>query len=194
MPKINMFNNRDNECIELPDGRIVWLSRASTVVVNVWCFVNDVPHLLLSQRGKNTPDEQFKWNLPCGYLDWDETLTDAAEREVFEETGLDLRELQKQADNILDNQLDQPWKVRSGFQGSRKQNISHHYYFIFQAETLPTLSNAFCEPREVADNRWVKIPELGNYDYAFRHNETIREIMGLSDLLKPYQSELAASS
>jgi ADP-ribose pyrophosphatase YjhB (NUDIX family) len=189
-----MFNNRDNECIELPDGRTVWLSRASTVVVNVWCFVNDAPHLLLSQRGENTPNEQFKWNLPCGYLDWDETLTDAAEREVFEETGLDLRKLQAQAENILDNQLDQPWKVRSGYQGSSKQNISHHYYFIFKAETLPTLSNAFCEQGEVADNRWVKVPELGNYDYAFRHHETIREIMDLSDLLAPYQSELAASS
>jgi ADP-ribose pyrophosphatase YjhB (NUDIX family) len=189
-----MFNNRDNECLTLPDGRIVWVSRASTVVVNVWCFVDEVPYLLLSQRGESTPNEQLKWNLPCGYLDWDETLTDAAEREVFEETGLDLRAIQQQPENVLDNQLDQPWKVRSGYQGSSKQNISHHYAFIFKADTLPKLCADYCEPGEVADNRWVSIADFGHYDYAFRHDETIREVMGLNTFLRPHQSALAASS
>ena len=32
--------------------------------------------------------EGGKWCFPCGYLDWDETLEEAASRELYEETGL----------------------------------------------------------------------------------------------------------
>ena len=35
-----IFNNRENECVELTDGRKVWLSRACAVVLSF--YINDM--------------------------------------------------------------------------------------------------------------------------------------------------------
>jgi 8-oxo-dGTP pyrophosphatase MutT (NUDIX family) len=45
---------------------------------------------LIEKRG-NKPDldSKGKWCLPCGYLDWDESGSDAARRELWEEVGLE---------------------------------------------------------------------------------------------------------
>lgn len=168
------FNNRENETVTLDDNRIIWLSRASTVVVTVWCFVQNTPHLLLGKRGEGCPDQIGKWNLPCGYLDWNETLTEAAYREVFEETGVNIRDITK--NSILLSHLEEPWKVSSNYHPENpeaKQNISHHYAIIFRAEVLPELSMKYCEPDEVSELHWATIESLSSYDYAFSHQQLI---------------------
>ncbi|MCK5896705.1 MAG: NUDIX hydrolase, partial [Cocleimonas sp.] len=173
------FNNKENERIILPDERIIWLSRSCAVVITVWCIVNNTPYLLLGRRGSSCPDEVGKWNLPCGYLDWNETLTEAAEREVYEETGLDIRTVQQQTDSVVKNYLHHPWKITSAFSNKKqaKQNISHHYALIYHAKKLPTLSTKYCEPDEVSDVRWVTQTELTDYDYAFNHLAIIFEFL-----------------
>lgn len=51
----------------------------------VGAIVNEDGHILLSQRG-----DLGLWNLPSGRLDSDESLDSAVQREVFEETGLEV--------------------------------------------------------------------------------------------------------
>ena len=46
-------------------------------------------HVLLVQRGR--PPGQGNWAIPGGSINLGETLRSAAEREVFEETGLNIR-------------------------------------------------------------------------------------------------------
>lgn len=173
------FNNRDNEEITLPDGRTIWISRSSTVVITLWCLVNKTPYLLIGQRGETCPDEIGKWNLPCGYLDWDETLSEAAEREVWEETGVDLRSIQRNEVAIVISLMDQPWMVNSHISGRKgsKQNVSHHYALVYKADELPATSMDYCEPGEVADIKWIKTDEIDDYDYAFQHSRVIREFL-----------------
>ena len=83
--KFNMmkFDNRLNEELTLDDGRVVWLSRSSTVIITVWCFIENTPYLLLGERGIGCPNEVGKWNLPCGYLDWNETLYSQLRRAIL---------------------------------------------------------------------------------------------------------------
>ncbi len=42
--------------------------------------------ILLGRRGRGRYRE--RWCIPCGYVEWDEDLGDAARREMLEETGL----------------------------------------------------------------------------------------------------------
>lgn len=44
--------------------------------------------ILLGRRGRGRYRE--RWCVPCGYVEWDEELRDAARREMREETGLDV--------------------------------------------------------------------------------------------------------
>lgn len=173
------FNNKENERITLPDERVIWLSRSCAVVITIWCLVNDTPYLLLGQRGSGCPDEIGKWNLPCGYLDWDETLTEAAEREVYEETGLNIRTVQKDSENIISNRMQHPWKISSIVtpKNKIKQNISHHFALLYKAKQLPELSMAYCEPNEVADLKWVTQEKLNEFNYAFNHFAIIQQFL-----------------
>ncbi|HFC93031.1 MAG TPA: NUDIX hydrolase [Leucothrix mucor] len=180
------FNNKENERIILPDGRIIWLSRACAVVITVWCIVENTPYLLLGKRGCGCPDEVGKWNLPCGYLDWDETLSEAAEREVFEETGVDIRSVQQgRGDTIINNHMNYPWKISSSINGRKntKQNISHHFALVYKADELAELSTAHCEPDEVSDLKWITQDEINDFDYAFNHLEVIWEFLDKGKVL-----------
>jgi ADP-ribose pyrophosphatase YjhB (NUDIX family) len=173
------FNNKENERITLPDERVIWLSRSCAVVITVWCFVNRTPYLLLGQRGPGCPDEIGKWNLPCGYLDWNETLTEAAEREVYEETGLNIRIVQQNSDDIISSHMQHPWKISSTFTAKNKvkQSISHHFALIYKARQLPELSMAYCEPGEVSALKWVAKAKLNTFDYAFEHFDITQQFL-----------------
>lgn len=68
------------------DGKKYWISRAMAVCAFVIVYdENDNTWILINKRGEGTPDFQGCWNIPCGYLDWDETTSDACTREVLEE-------------------------------------------------------------------------------------------------------------
>lgn len=49
--------------------------------------VKDQNKILLGRRGKDSIIP-FKWWLPCGYVEYNETFVEAAKREVEEETGI----------------------------------------------------------------------------------------------------------
>lgn len=68
------------------DGKKYWISRAMAVCAIVIVYdENDNTWILINKRGEGTPDFQGCWNIPCGYLDWDETTSNACTREVLEE-------------------------------------------------------------------------------------------------------------
>lgn len=169
-----MWNNRPNECVKVGD-REIWLSR-SCAVVNIITF-DGFSKLLLVKRGPGCPDEIGKWCLPCGYLDYDETLYDAARREVWEETGLDLH-----ANGFESITQEQPWHVRSSPSANR-QNVTMQ--FVWQLKEsfqrygrkpdLPKVHSDNCEPGEVDGIEWIDITEilLKKYDMAFNHLDVI---------------------
>ena len=74
------------------EGKIYWISRSMAVVCFVFAYIDGRWCVLANQRGEGTPDFQGYWNAPCGYLDYNETLEQAAIREVYEETGVKLTE------------------------------------------------------------------------------------------------------
>lgn len=66
---------------------------ALTVDIAVFSCKDSIPKVLLIQR-KNEPFKD-NWALPGGFVDMDETVDEAAFRELKEETALEFRELKQ---------------------------------------------------------------------------------------------------
>ncbi len=102
--------------------------------------------VLLVQRGK--PPRQDTWSLPGGRQEWGETVAEAAMREVFEETGLEIevRDVVAVVDLIEHDEFGQ---------------VNLHYTLIdLLAEWRSGEAQAGDDATAVA---WVTLDDLGRY-------------------------------
>lgn len=160
-----------NYCIIDNEGREHWISRSIAVVVFV--FAKDIygdSYILAEQRGTGTPDPEYvgKYCVPCGYLDYDETIVQAAQRELMEETGLNL----PTSDFKLLNFNDIP-------ESDKRQNVTFRYIVnldvpIEDLSKLFTTKNS--EKNEVESIKFISLTNINNYEWAFNHQELIKEI------------------
>lgn len=184
-----VFKNRKNTPLTLNDGRVIWHARCCAVVSQVCAYhLKDKRwYILLGQRGIGVPDFQHYWGLPCGYLDWDETLCEAVVREVWEECGVFLPALSSEPGFVFsesslihneDGYLDAPWGV-SDRVDNPKQNISLHFSVLFawDGDYLPQLSIENAEPNEVEALAWVEIHEASSMTLAFNHHIRIDKLI-----------------
>jgi ADP-ribose pyrophosphatase YjhB (NUDIX family) len=181
------FQNQPNRPVPSPEGETVWVSRSVALVGEVCAYnlVEQAWYVLLVKRGTGTPDFQGFWCLPCGYLDWNETLTEGLLREVFEESGLYLPSLSSHEHfshspcslTQQDYQQEMPWFI-SDIPNNTKQNISMHYAVLFawNHTILPTLSNAHCEVNEVEDIQWMPLHKAKSMTLAFNHHVLLRRL------------------
>lgn len=142
-------------------GKEYWISRSAAVIVIA--VVDD--KFIAVKRGKGTPDPEFvgSWCLPCGYVDYDETLREAAARELKEETGIVVNPKNLHLVDIGDDP-----------KSDKRQNITF-VYLTFLPETSQT-SNEGAEKDEVDDIRWFTKEEALETNWAFNHIELIKRI------------------
>jgi len=151
------------------DNKEYWISRAIAAVVCI--FAKDIkgnPYILAVQRGSGTPDPEFvgAYCVPCGYLDYDETVVQAAQREVREETGLNFLISDFKLMSINDNPKD-----------DKRQNVTFRYVInsLVPIEDLrKLLSDKNSEKNEVSDIKFVKIEDISSYRWAFNHDKLIK--------------------
>ena len=176
------FSNRLNESA-MVNGKEVWLSRSVAVAVEIlYCVDNGQSRelfILVTQRGPGCPNEVGKWCLPCGYLDWDEDGYDAARRETWEETGINLDNLLKSPHRVLCNPASSraPWRITHNPDDSKLQNITMHFGAAMAGTELPEPKYSLNggEVDEVSDVRWVNLDDLAKYEFAFSHSKCILE-------------------
>jgi len=182
------FNNKENECHTTLEGKQVWNSRSVAVVGMILMRHEGKIYVILGKRGPASPNEVGKYNLPCGYLDWDETCEEAVVREVWEESGFNCYKAMEQY-TVLHDQMHFPWRINS-IPDTELQNVSMHYALYLDSEAnmyrdvarLPELTfehNAI--EGEVDEVRWVDVDELFHYDIAFNHESTIRVFVNSLD-------------
>lgn len=156
------------------DNKEYWISRACAVVV---CIVsnNNIPKLLISQRGSGCPDNIDKWQFTCGYLDWDETLQEGAQRELFEELGLKIP---------LDKF--ELFEISSEPKDDTRQNIVFRYKVVLEEEELVRLFteevNKNSESRggecnEVSCIDLISPDKIDSLDWAFNHKELAKRLV-----------------
>lgn len=179
------FNNRSNTPHKIGD-KVIWDNRSPavecTILMNILSSFQQT-YVLASKRGPNAADFQGYWNLICGYLDWDETGSDAIIREVWEEVGLNLREMMTSSGNVIvRNDLHSPWDVITN-PWAHLQNVSLRYGIYFISEGFPKLSTKNNEvDGEVSELLWMPIQDINKYKWAFDHNQVIRNYLEINKI------------
>ena len=132
------------------NGKEYWVSRSNTVSLYAFGYdKNGVMHVLINKRGNEVKKGNGRWSIISGYLDYNETLENAAVRECWEETGVKIDK--KKLINIGTN--------------SRRESVNTCFYVILDGsiEEHPTAINN-SENGEISDAKWVPIEEIDKYD------------------------------
>ena len=171
--KFVKFKSTPNRCIQ-HEGQELWISRSVTVLPVLFFVQKGNYYVPLGERGADLPDGFCQWGLPGGYLDFDETTTEAVYREVWEELGLDIPQLVETF--RFEGDLAHPYEVYST--PLRRQNVTLKYALMFhlgEAE-LPTLSPQV-SAGEVVEARWFDVSKALKMSLAFNHHEVMRDCL-----------------
>jgi ADP-ribose pyrophosphatase YjhB (NUDIX family) len=155
-----MFNNVQNKMIKDESGKVHWISRSVVVI----CLVAWNNKILIVRRGKKVT-QTGKWCLPCGYLDFNETIEECAIREIYEESGVDLRQFNHEI------KLE---KINSD-PSTDRQNIGFHYLIQIDSEKEPEVDLGVVDYYETTDSKWIDVSEAENFKFAFNHLEKIKK-------------------
>ena len=163
------------EITSVENGTKYWISRSVAVCAIVIVYdENEIPHLLINKRGPGTPDYQGCWNIPCGYLDWDETTSEACTREILEECKIYIEpSIWKQYGEIEDSI------------NSNRQNVTIRKIVRLDWDDYCTaLRNGIEMNSEGEENEVdaIKLMPLSAYNimninWAFNHKELAYDIM-----------------
>lgn len=164
-----IFINMKNFPILDENGKEWWISRSIAVTGCIFTFLNGKWCVLANKRGEGTPDFQGMWNMPCGYLDFNETTAEAVIREVYEETGV------KVNPDYLHF-----WCFNDSPTQNR-QNVSFRYYALVDAQpgniSVGTGNDRGGEEDEVEAIGWIPVDTVDNYKWAFGHDEIIKDFV-----------------
>lgn len=155
-----------NEIIILSDGRKVAIDRSVGVVLLAYIIKENSIYILCNKRGKRTSEYKESWNLPSGYLDWDESGEEAAQRECFEECGIKVPlELIRESEHST-----KPTENR--------QNIIFRYIAKLPIEFFNhKLTSDNSEEDEVVNIKWIKLDDIEKYNFAWKQIETIKRMI-----------------
>lgn len=151
----------ENEIIKLQDGRKVAIDRS--VGVTMFCFTckdGDI-YFLAVQRSEHTSDSKLLWNLPSGYLNWDETGEQAALRETLEETGIYINP-----------------DIVSEVEHSTSP-LEHKQHVIFRYAAFVPVEYLFKEfspqtKSEIKEVLWIHENDINKYEWAFNQDKFIK--------------------
>lgn len=149
------------------DGKQYWISRSCAVLAVIFVInSNREVFVLANKRGPGAADFHGFWNCPCGYIDFDETGTEAAAREVFEETGYK-----------INHKFLRLYGVQTDPKENR-QNITIRYFSIIRHKDLLKSQPVGGEDQEVSEVKLIPINNIRLYKWAFNHDKIISEIYG----------------
>lgn len=173
---LSKIMSRENRMIKGENGEELWISRSVVVICVVARITDDNKIEILAEKRGPLVSATGRWCFPCGYLDYDEDLTDAVIREVQEETGYTL---ERKDVNFID--------INSKPEG-KKQNVGiRHIAFIDNDKKQ--ISDFELDTNEVTELKWVEIGEsVGNIfnidvnkldcvKWAFNHKSLIIHII-----------------
>lgn len=143
-----------------------WYSRSMAAAIFVFAR-NEEGSLcvLANKRGPGCPDFVGCWVCPCGYLDYNETLAQCAIRECKEETGVVVPLETVKLVGINDSPE------------ANRQNVTAR--FIARLDRTVVTSNSGNEEEETSEIRWIPVSKIEKFEWAFDHDNIIKEILPL---------------
>lgn len=147
---------------------IGWFSRSIASALFAYCKDEEGDWCVLaSERGAEAADFRGRWNCPCGYLDFNERVDECAQRECFEETGVQI----PLSEIHFIGYEDDPIKAN-------RQNVTFRFGAFLEGAVTSDFkfSKEGNEGEEVGDIKWIKVKDIDNYEWAFNHDTRIKEI------------------
>jgi ADP-ribose pyrophosphatase YjhB (NUDIX family) len=141
-------------------GRRVRREFPDAPIVGVGAVVLDRDRVLLIRRGRAPLKNE--WSIPGGAVELGETLREAIRREVFEETGVDVKVLGMV--DVLDRIVLEDVAAAPIEAGSGVGRVRYHYVLI-DFLCLPA-GGSLGFGSDAADARWVARGDLGAYALA----------------------------
>ena len=173
---LSKIMSRENRMIKGENGEELWISRSVVVICVVARITDDNKIEIIAEKRGPLVSATGRWCFPCGYLDYDEDITDAVIREVQEETGYTL---ERKDVKFID--------INSKPEGN-KQNVGiRHIAFIDNDKKQ--ISDFELDTNEVTELKWIEIGEsVGNIfnidvnkldcvKWAFNHKSLIIHII-----------------
>ena len=158
-------------------GKEYWISRSLAVAVFIFRKVGNKFQVLLEKRGTGAADNIGKWCCVCGFLDYNETLEEAATRESKEETGFEIN-----TEHLTFVKINSDPSEKS-------QTVTTHYvYFANEDEDFNLDKAQGGEKDEIETVEWfdigtlydedhikIEIYKMYERDFAFEHDKLIIE-------------------
>lgn len=139
-------------------------NRGIGVVLLALVIHNDQAYVLCNKRGNSTSEYKDMWNLPSGYLEFNEDTIDASIRETREECGIIIpRELVKEVEHSSDPK-------------NNRQNIIFRHIAILPEEYYYKPLKAENND-EVSEIRWLTLSEIDSFEFAWNQKATIHRII-----------------
>jgi 8-oxo-dGTP diphosphatase len=147
------------------EGKKLWYSRSLACNIIVYRrTIEDEWEVLACKRGQGCEFNKGLWNIPGGFIDFNEDSIDCALRELKEETGVEL----KSKYDVFFNKLDT--KPR----GKRQTMVASHYACFVEEDTKEwKFSTEFSEPDETEEIKWVPLKDLHKYNWTRGQKELI---------------------
>ena len=123
-------------------------------------ILNSNKEILLQKRSMTKKFSPGKWGLCAGHVSYDETLEDAALREIKEEVGLDigLSDLKPIGDRIF-------------VIGATNSHITYHYYVMVDKE----LDEFIIQKEELSEVKWFNIDDVIDMIKSKDNSITLKE-------------------
>ena len=153
-----------NYQIEAKDGKKYWISRSTAVVGTIFSInrQDDTCYVLALKRGTGSETFPGLWCMPCGFIDFDETILEAASREIKEETNLDIN-----PEYLAINSIDDDPK-------SFGQTITFRVFgYVTYRGHISVGTEG--EKDEVAEVKWINVKDIDQYEWAFNHDKLIKK-------------------
>lgn len=143
------------------DGQKLWYSRSLACGLITFAYNNAGKLCVLAnKRGPGAEFNKGLWNVPGGFIDFNEDARQCALRETFEETGIDILNFNVKQLKFLD--------LDTTPHGVRQTMTVRYVAELHQTaeEIEPYFSTANSEPDEVAEIKFIPVDELENYNWT----------------------------
>lgn len=161
--------NKDMKNFEFEhEGKTYWYSRS--LAVNCVLFYRDPLdpkwnwYVLVNKRGQGCEFNKGLWNVPGGFIDFNETAEECACRECKEETGY-----------IIDPSQLQFISLETDPKKSKRQTMLAIYSaFVYDAKK-EELTNTYSEKGEVEEIEWVPLKDLDSRKWTHGQVRMIKD-------------------
>jgi ADP-ribose pyrophosphatase YjhB (NUDIX family) len=139
------------------EGKKLWYSRS--LACNILIFRKTISNeweILACKRGQGCEFNKGLWNVPGGFIDFNEDAASCALRELKEETGVVIDPIE-----VFFNRLDtEP-------HGVRQTMVASHYARFVEEDTQDwDFTTKYSEPDETEEIKWIPLSDINKYKWT----------------------------